>query len=196
MNDLPMHPIPECLRLFQINRDGPATVSCAEGVRCSSPAQQRGALPPSIVQVSFGFNPVVLVVDQLLPVFPRKRTSSRPVGMSQECHKLAHTPQQTRCKGCNDFREQHAHLKAEGGVEVDHQLVFQRATAYRLTGGVRPVTCYATPPRSPLRKPRNGAGAAKLRGCDRLRPAHPAPRLHRRLQRRAARPVRGKTSCH
>jgi hypothetical protein len=25
MNDLPMHPIPECLRLFQINRDGPAT---------------------------------------------------------------------------------------------------------------------------------------------------------------------------
>ena len=37
MNDLPMHPIPECLRLFQTNRDGPATVSCAEGVRCSSP---------------------------------------------------------------------------------------------------------------------------------------------------------------
>ena len=28
------------------NRDGPATVSCAEGVRCSSPARQRGA-PPS-----------------------------------------------------------------------------------------------------------------------------------------------------
>jgi hypothetical protein len=43
MNDLPMHPIPECLCLFQINRDGPATVSCAEGARCSSPARQRGA---------------------------------------------------------------------------------------------------------------------------------------------------------
>ena len=56
--------------------------------------------------------------------------------------------------------------------------------------------CCATPPRWPRRKPRNGAGAAKLRGCDRLPPAHPAPRSHQLLQRRAARPVRGKSRCH
>ena len=43
-----MHPIPACLRLIQINRGGPATTSCAEGVRGSSPARQRGAPPPSM----------------------------------------------------------------------------------------------------------------------------------------------------
>ena len=48
MNDLPMHPIPECLRLFQINRDGPATVSCAECVRCSSPCLAAWSTPPSM----------------------------------------------------------------------------------------------------------------------------------------------------
>src|SRR5262249_30802225 len=73
---------------------------------------------------------------------------------------------------------------------------FQRANVWCETRSVRAVICHATPPRSPRRKPRNGAGAAKLRGSDRLRPAHPVPRLHRRLQRRAARPVRGKSRCH
>ena len=43
MNDLPMHPIPERLRLIQINSGGPATISCAEGVRSSSRARQRAA---------------------------------------------------------------------------------------------------------------------------------------------------------
>src|SRR3984893_11461257 len=41
--------------LFHINRGGPATISCAEGVRYSSPARQRGA-PPSF-HVSFGSKP-------------------------------------------------------------------------------------------------------------------------------------------
>src|SRR5262249_469761 len=58
------------------------------------------------------------------------------------------------------------------------------------------VICHATPLQSPRRKPWSGAGVAKLRGCDRLRRAHPVPRLHRRLQRLAARPIQGKTRCH
>src|SRR5262249_19371672 len=77
--------------------------------------------------------------------------------------------------------------------------VTQPAAVLEFRGGtcsVRAVICPATPPRSPQRNPRNGAGAGKLRGCDRPRPAHPEPRLHRRLQRRAVRPVRGKTRCH
>src|ERR1700732_3442223 len=46
MNHLPMHPMPRVPTLFHINSGGPATISCAEGIRYSSPARQRGA-PPS-----------------------------------------------------------------------------------------------------------------------------------------------------
>jgi hypothetical protein len=38
---------------------------------------------------------VILPVCPRLPVFPRKRTSSRPVGMSQKCrHQQTHAPRQ------------------------------------------------------------------------------------------------------
>src|SRR6266576_4953584 len=64
MNDLPMHPIPECLRLFQINRDGPATVSCAEGARCSSLARQRGAPPSFHASKLFGSKASIFACPQ------------------------------------------------------------------------------------------------------------------------------------
>ena len=38
-------------------------------------------------EVRCGSNRVILAVGRLLPVFPRKRTSSGPVGMSQNCQK-------------------------------------------------------------------------------------------------------------
>src|SRR5882724_7859805 len=85
MSDLPMHPIPECLRLFQINRDGPATVSCAEGARCSSPARQRGAPLVPCVQALIWVIRVALTVRRTLPVFLCEQTSAAPVGMSQRC---------------------------------------------------------------------------------------------------------------
>jgi hypothetical protein len=55
---------------------------------------------------------------------------------------------------------------------------------------IRAVTCHATPPRSPQRRPRNNADAVKLRGCRRLRPPHPVPRLRQLLWPRVQRPAR------
>jgi hypothetical protein len=39
-------------------------------------------------------NRVILAVGRRLPIFPRKRTSPRPVGMSQTCHKQIHAAEQ------------------------------------------------------------------------------------------------------
>jgi hypothetical protein len=52
MNDLPMHQIPECLRLFQINRDGPAP-GCA---KAQKRARGFGALSPIATALALGLD--------------------------------------------------------------------------------------------------------------------------------------------
>jgi hypothetical protein len=50
---------------------------------------------PLTTQSPFRVNRVILAMGGLLPVFPRKRTSSPLVGMSQKCQFQTHAPQQT-----------------------------------------------------------------------------------------------------
>src|SRR5215468_659035 len=45
--------------------------------------------------------------------------------------------------------------RALGGLEVDHQLYFQRANGQCATRSARAIICHATPRRSPRRKPRS-----------------------------------------
>jgi hypothetical protein len=67
-------------------------------------------------------------------------------------------------------------------------------------GSFRPpfaaVTCRVAHLQSLPRKLRNGVDVAKSRGCGRLQLARLAPKLRRRLLRRAARPIQGTTNCH
>jgi hypothetical protein len=108
MNDLPMHPIPECLRLFQINRDGPATVSCAEGVRCSSPARQRGAPPPSMRPGLIWVKLRSLSAQLRSPFCSPERTSPVRAVRSEKC-------QQATSQACPDMNE----AANQGGLRDD-----------------------------------------------------------------------------
>src|ERR1700730_6311285 len=94
MNYLSMHPVPECLRLIHINRGGPATISCAEGVRYSSPARQLEHPLLPCVQFSFGSNTEKLNTSICFPLCPRTRTFLDAVGISQTCQFRTHAPQQ------------------------------------------------------------------------------------------------------
>jgi hypothetical protein len=77
-----MHPIRECLRLIQINRGGPASISCAEGVRYSSPARQRGA-PPSFhaVHGRRWVKPGKPRSEQMFSALPQKADVARATGV-------------------------------------------------------------------------------------------------------------------
>ena len=63
----------------------------SHGRTSKAPPNERGGnryvRPTATAPHSDSTNRIILVVDRLLPVFRRKRTSSGPVGMSQRCHK-------------------------------------------------------------------------------------------------------------
>src|SRR5258705_9688723 len=82
--------------LFHISRGGPATISCAEGIRYSSPAGQRGA-PPSFhaPRSHLGQKAKSSLGADRVRFAPENGLNAAIAAMSEKCHKETHAPQQT-----------------------------------------------------------------------------------------------------